>query len=203
MVNTANLVNLGPVGAHQTPPQGISRRVLQLQHRRLTITTAEIAPHFYAESTILAPVAAPDLGPPPALVQSDDSEDEQRFANTVGESDPGSALMLGRYVGQITARVQRAWIRPRIPITSKLFVCRVRIVQDRGRNVMEIELARCNGDIRWQTSLVAAIQSASPLPAPPDPDVFSRTLTIEFTAEPYAPGKDAGGFEPGLKTVMN
>jgi TonB C terminal len=166
-------------------------------------TTAEVAPHLFAESAILAPVAAPELGPPPALVQSDGSEDEQRPANTAGESDPGSALMLGRYVGQITARVQRAWIRPRTPITSELFVCRVRVVQDRGGNVMEIELARCNGDIRWQASLVAAIQSASPLPAPPDPDVFSRTLTIEFTTEPYASGKDAEGFEPELRTVMN
>jgi hypothetical protein len=68
---------------------------------------------------------------------------------------------------------------------------------------MEIELAHCNDDVRWQTSLVAAIQSASPLPAPPDPDVFSRILTIEFTAEPFAPGKDAEGFEPESRTVMN
>jgi hypothetical protein len=47
--------------------------------------------------------------------------------------------------------------------------------------VQEIEIAQCNGDIRWQTSLVHAIQSASPLPAPPDPKVFSHTLTFEFT----------------------
>jgi TonB family protein len=166
-------------------------------------TTAELASLLSAESAILAPVAAPDLEPPPALVQSDDSEDEQHATNTAGESDPGRALMVGRYVGQITARVQRAWIRPRTPLASDLFVCRVRISQDRSGSVTEIELARCNGDVRWQTSLVAAIQSASPLPAPPDPDVFSRTLTIEFTTEPLAPGKDAEGFEPESRTVMN
>ena len=166
-------------------------------------TTAELASLLSAESAILAPVPVPDLGPPPALVQSDDSSDEQHPTNTAGESDPGRALLLGRYVGQITARIQRAWIRPRTPIASDLFACRVRIVQDRSGNVMEIERARCNGDVRWQTSLVAAIQSASPLPAPPDPDVFSKTLTLEFTAEPFAPGKDTEGFERESRTVVN
>jgi hypothetical protein len=166
-------------------------------------TTAELASLLSAESAILAPVAAPDLGPPPALAQSGESEDEQHATNTAGEIDPGRALMVGRYVGQITARVQRAWIRPRTPLASDLFVCRVRITQDRSGSVMEVELARCDGDVRWQTSLVAAIQSASPLPAPPDPDVFSRTLTIEFSAEPFSPGKDAEGFEPESRTVMN
>ena len=166
-------------------------------------TITEVASLLFAERAILAPVAAPDLGPPPTLVQSDGSEDEQHPTNTAGESDAGRALMFGRYVGQITARIQRAWVRPRTPIASDLFACRVRIVQDRSGNVMEIELARCNGDIRWQTSLVTAIQSASPLPAPPDPGVFSRTLTIEFMTEPFAPGKSAEGFEPKSRTVMN
>jgi TonB-like protein len=166
-------------------------------------TTAELASLLSASGAILSPVVAPNAGPPPALVQSDDSENDQHATNTTGESEPGRALMAGRYIGQITARVQRAWIRPRTPLPSDLFACRVRIVQDRSGDVMEIELARCNGDVRWQTSLVAAIQSASPLPAPPDPDVFSRTLTIEFTTAPLVPGEDAEGFEPESRSVMN
>jgi hypothetical protein len=166
-------------------------------------TPAEVTSLLPSESEILVPVAAPILGPMPDLVRPDDSEDEQHSAHTASEGDPGWALMFGRYVGQITARIQRAWIMPRTPIASDLFACRVRIVQDRDGRVMEIELARCNGDVRWQTSLVAGIQSASPLPAPPDPDVFSRTLTLEFTALPFAAGGSAEGFEAESRTVKN
>ena len=44
-------------------------------------------------------------------------------------------------------------------------------------------------------SLVRAIQSASPLPAPPDPAVFTQSLNLELEAEPYAPGHGSDGFE--------
>jgi hypothetical protein len=165
--------------------------------------TTELASLLPEGSETLATVAAPNLEPPPGFSQSDDNEEERHSANAAVESDPGRALLLGRYLRQITARIQRAWVRPRTRIESDLFVCRVRILQDHSGGVMEIELARCNGDVRWQTSLVAAIQSASPLPAPPDPDVFSTALTIEFTAEPFAAGKSTEGFEPESRIVMN
>jgi hypothetical protein len=159
-------------------------------------TTAGIA-SLPAPSEILVPVAAPDLGPPPlALGQADSGEDDGHAAVPAGETDPGRALMLGRYLGQIAARVQRAWIRPRTSIASDLFACLVRISQERNGRVEEIEVVRCNGDLRWQTSLVTAVQSASPLPAPPDADVFSKVLTIEFTSEPITPGGSPEGFEP-------
>ncbi len=110
--------------------------------------------------------------------------------------------MVGRYLGQIDARVERAWIRPRAPIAPGLFTCRVRIVQEDDGHVQEIELIDCNGDAAWQTSLVRAIQSASPLPAPPDPKVFSRRLILEFHSTAFLPGIDPEGFEPEPRTVM-
>jgi hypothetical protein len=104
--------------------------------------------------------------------------------------------MYGLYVGQITARIDRAWLRPRTSIGAKAFSCQVRIAQDPKGNVLETMLENCNGDTRWQLSLVHAIQAASPLPAPPDSDVFSRTIHLAFTGEAYSPQSSTDQYEP-------
>jgi TonB C terminal len=150
----------------------------------------------------LLPVAMPDFALLAALAQSNDEENQEAPANEARTSDSGHALLFGRYVGQIDARIQRAWIRPRTSIDSVMFVCRVRITQDPKGRVQEMELVRCNGDIAWQTSLVRAIQSASPLPAPPDPKVFSHILTLDFSSLPFSPGASSEGFEPESRTAM-
>jgi hypothetical protein len=104
--------------------------------------------------------------------------------------------MYGRYIGQISSRIERAWMRPRTPIGAATFSCQVRIIQDAIGSVMEVSLVKCNGDVRWQLSLVQAIQSASPLPAPPDPDVFTRTVHLAFNAEPYSTSESPDQYEP-------
>ena len=151
---------------------------------------------------LLIPVAFSAPQPTPAVdLSSVDVQTSAATANS-GESDPGLAIMLGRYVGQIRARIDRAWIRPRAPITSGQFQCRARIRQDATGNVLEIELEACNESPAWQLSLVHAIQSASPLPAPPDQDVFSEVLTLEFSATTFSPGGDPEGFESESRTAM-
>jgi hypothetical protein len=52
-------------------------------------------------------------------------------------------------------------------------------------------------------ALVRAIQSASPLPAPPDPKVFSPNLTLDFRSQPFSPGMEADGFERVDRTNTN
>ena len=155
-----------------------------------------------ASPDALLPVAMPDFALPAALVQSDGEENEEAPANEARTSDPGHAPLFELYVGQIDARIQRAWIRPRTSIDSVMFACRVRITQDSNGRVQEMEIVRCNGDIAWQTSLVRAIQSASPLPAPPDPKVFSHTVTLNFTSLPFSPNASPEGFEPESRTAM-
>jgi TonB C terminal len=119
------------------------------------------------------------------------------------ESDPHRTAMLGRYMGQINARIERAWIRPRTSVESGQFACRAKITQAKNGAVLEIELQDCNGDGRWQASLAHAIESASPLPAPPDPEVFSRVVILDLTALPFSQGGDSTGFEPELRSAMN
>jgi len=116
------------------------------------------------------------------------------------------ARLLGIYSGQIQARVERLWIRPRtgvnegtrsatVPGAVEYFYCQVQIVQDSMGHVQEILLTQCNGSSAWQCSLAVAIEHASPLPAPPSPSVFSRTITVNFVGYPYVPGGSEEGYE--------
>lgn len=131
--------------------------------------------------------------------------------NTKSESpvDSGDgaehARLLGIYSGQIQARVERIWSRPRTPVNEgsnlasrgavEYFHCSAQIVQDSVGNVQEILLPDCNGSIAWQHSLVVAIQQASPLPAPPSPTVFNRVVTMSFVGYPYVLGGSDVGYE--------
>ena len=129
---------------------------------------------------------------PPAI-------EEEGTAQTAGNESPDDgerALMFGRYLGQVTARIERAWLRPRTPIGSDSFTCLVQVEQDSERNVKEITLKECNGTTAWQLSLVRGIESASPFPAPPDPSVFSPVLTFQMSAEAFQDGGSADGYEP-------
>ena len=154
-----------------------------------------------APSPVLGPVTPQDLEPPATLAIDDDPGSDAESAGRNDADDPDRALRRGRYIGQIVARIERAWIRPRTSTGASMFACRVRALQDTRGSVQEIEIVRCDADVRWQTSLMRAIQSASPLPAAPDPSVFSQTLTLEFTSQPYAPGGDREGFEPESRST--
>ena len=149
-----------------------------------------------APSPPLAAALLPTPSPKFNLPPDDDTDTTQATQSEPSQSDPGRQLLFGRYVGQITARIERAWMRPRTPIDSAFFACRVRVTQDRHGAVQEIELVKCNGSSKWQTSLVRAIQSASPLPAPPDADVFTDRLTLDLQSSTFTPGDPADGFEP-------
>jgi len=144
----------------------------------------------------------PDMtaGLPQPRINVEESEDAA--ANEAAGDQAGHALLFGRYMGQISARIERAWQRPRTQIGAPSFLCRVQINQDRAGNVREVTLQRCGGSVRWQASLVHAIEAASPLPAPPDPDVFSNLVSLEFDADAYVPGGSEEGFEPDTQEAV-
>jgi hypothetical protein len=115
--------------------------------------------------------------------------------------DRSRAQIYGRYLGQINARIDRAWVRPRAPIGATRFLCQVRIEQDAVGNVREVTLDRCNGSPVWQRSLVDAIKSASPLPAPADPAVFAPEIQMAFREEASEAEVMAGHLLPSAATV--
>jgi hypothetical protein len=123
--------------------------------------------------------------------------------NSESANDSGDAAeharLLGIYSGQMLARVERIWIRPRAPVNDNsipasaasaadYFHCEAQILQDSMGTVQEILLPSSNGSMAWRHSLVVAIQQASPLPAPPSPTVFSHVVTLNFVGYPYVSG---------------
>jgi TonB C terminal len=148
----------------------------------------------------LKAVAAGDL-PGPRLVRFDERrprlEGGDSFADartsTVNVDGAHTALLFGRYLNQIVARIDRQWVRPRTAPAgvslwpsgaagpaSPRFECRVRILQSSDGAVLQITLLQCDADTDWQQSLVDAIDAASPLPAPPAEAVFAHSLVLNF-----------------------
>jgi colicin import membrane protein len=54
------------------------------------------------------------------------------------------------------------------------------VTQIPGGEVIQVSIGACNGDQAVRESIEAAVYRASPLPAPPDPSLFDRSLKILF-----------------------
>jgi hypothetical protein len=139
------------------------------------------------------------ITPQPSLDIASDANDTQEAAD---ESDAASAdrqaqaALFGRYLGQIQARVERVWRRPRVSPGVDGFDCHIQLRQTRTGEVAEVTLLDCGSELNWQLSLVRAIEGASPLPAPPDPSVFAESLQLKFHSAGYDAGGSEEGFEP-------
>jgi hypothetical protein len=144
----------------------------------------------------------------------DISNDDKSDAAIDSGDAAGQALLFGRYTGQIDARIERAWRRPRTPVAGDtapiardpqgprasaarddVFKCQVRIIQDSHGTVQEVQLINCNGGAVWRQSLVSAIFSSSPLPAPPSPKVFTSALMLTFEGRAYLSGDSSDEYE--------
>ena len=89
---------------------------------------------------------------PVGWVEHRTQSDMGRADNPRDGDENGHALMFGLYLGQVSARIQRAWIRPRSPVEGGSFACRVQIAQSMSGAVQEVTLQQCNGDLRWMTA---------------------------------------------------
>ncbi len=126
--------------------QGLSESLASVRAANQTpikVVSAEIVPPFPIEALPL-------------------DQDKDSTASTDGKDDAERARLLGIYSGQIQARVERIWRKPRTPVnearhlptsTEEYFHCQVQIVQDLVGNVQEILLPNCNGSAAWQRSL--------------------------------------------------
>lgn len=157
------------------PPKSLSTLSVSALLRPRMVSFDMSAPH----------IAEGDSGPAP------------RARTSVAEADGAhTALLFGRYLNQIVARIEREWVRPRVapagvslwssgaarPVRPR-FECRVRIVQSTDGQVLQITLMHCDANVDWQKSLVDAIDAASPLPAPPAEALFAHSLVLNFESE--------------------
>jgi colicin import membrane protein len=92
-----------------------------------------------------------------------------------------NAGLQARYQAEIRARIERAWIRP--PTAKPGLRCLVYVTQVPGGTVTDVKLGDCNGDSAVRQSITVAVFNASPLPAPPDPSLFERKLTLVFAPD--------------------
>ncbi len=89
-----------------------------------------------------------------------------------------SSGALASWSSQITARIQRAWLRPASARPG--IECVLNVTQVPGGEVTNVRIGSCNGDQAVRESIEAAVYRASPLPPPPDPALFERNLVITF-----------------------
>lgn len=123
------------------------------------------------------------------------------------------ARLFGIYTGQIQARIERVWRRPRTALNKTgrgatgdveaVFQCQAQILQDARGNVQEILLPDCDESPAWQHSLVVAIQQASPLPAPPSESVFTGSIVLNFVGLPFAPGSPEEEYELAPRNLVS
>lgn len=88
------------------------------------------------------------------------------------------AQQSAEWAAAIQSKVERAWIRP--PSTATGLDCLVAVSQVPGGVVVGVDLKSCNGDAVVRQSIEAAVFRASPLPPPPDPALFERTIELRF-----------------------
>jgi len=163
---------------------------------------------------LLVTLINPDPLPHIEIPQDALGEDNDAVASVDSGDPAGRARLFGVYSGQIEARVERAWRRPRSPVNpgadpmhdsnarasrggsnpNVTFQCQVRILQDAHGFVQEVQMLDCNGGVAWQQSLVTAILAASPLPAPPSPTVFTHAVTMRFEGQAYSLGSPADDY---------
>jgi hypothetical protein len=172
----------------------------------------DLGANSWQPPTMLAVAVMMDL--PPVDIPGDQPGDAAVNQSAVGtDGQTNKAHLAGIYSGQIRARIERIWRRPRTPVNEEsgiadnlshaddAFHCQVTIIQDSIGRVQETELVNCNGSIAWQQSLVRAINQASPLPAPPDPTVFAGAVTLNFVGFAFTPTMQPDEYELGSNPI--
>jgi len=111
-------------------------------------------------------------------------ESEQRQVEIDAESDRLAAIDSGQlavYQAMIQQKIYRNW---KVPASAQddLF-CSVRVRQARGGDVLGVSFLRCNGDEAVKRSIEAAIFRSSPLPDPPDANLFDPNILLNLTKQ--------------------
>ena len=82
------------------------------------------------------------------------------------------------WITEVTQRVEAAWIKP--PTARSNLSCTIGVVLVPGGAVSSVSLGACNGDEAVRESIEAAVYRASPLPPPPDPDLYHQQINFVF-----------------------
>ena len=70
------------------------------------------------------------------------------------------------------------------PVSYTHLSCTLRIVMTGSGAVTDVQIVQSSGDTAFDNSAIAAVQKASPLPTPSDPDVLAKFRTFNFRFKP-------------------
>lgn len=107
-----------------------------------------------------------------------ENELQRQLAEEEGRMQAESAGLLNQYIAMIEQRIVRNWNRP--PSARSGLECEIKVTQTPSGTVLSAQVGKCNGDAAVQQSIEAAVLRSSPLPPPPDPRLFERTLLLIF-----------------------
>lgn len=110
-----------------------------------------------------------------AEARAQEIEDEER--RLAAENSPAMAA----YQFAIAQKIRRYWAVPASAGADT--VCVVNVRQVAGGEIVGVSIVSCNGDEAVRRSVEAAIRRSSPLPTPPDPDLFRPLLELTLTPE--------------------
>lgn len=107
-------------------------------------------------------------------------EDERREEEARKQAERAARLQTQRsqYVMSIANRVENNWLRPATNIAGQS--CGVIVTQTMTGDVIDVRLQDCTSDNAFQRSVERAVRKASPLPLPPDPELFDRVIYFTF-----------------------
>lgn len=100
--------------------------------------------------------------------------DERRFA-------AANSPEMAAYQFAIAQKIRRNWSVPASAGPDTLCVVRVR--QTMGGDIISVIIVSCNGDDAVRRSVEAAVNRASPLPRPANPDLFRADLELNLRPE--------------------
>ena len=103
---------------------------------------------------------------------------QDEIANEEKARDSRLASLLQQWTALIKQKVSNNWIAP--PSTPDGLNCTVLVSQVPGGDVTNVEIPTCNGDDAVVQSIKTAVYRSSPLPSPPDPSLFDRSIKFTF-----------------------
>ena len=83
------------------------------------------------------------------------------------------------YISLIVNRMERHWILPRSAKAD--LECEVQLTLTPSGDIVDTRVVRCNGSDAVIRSIETAVSRSSPLPPPPVPSLYERSLNIVFT----------------------
>lgn len=110
--------------------------------------------------------------------EAEDAIRQQELRNEAERVAAAGANAKAAYMFAIQQKVERNWVRPANAEVG--LECIVNVRQLPGGEVVDVSIGRCNGDQTVKRSIESAVYKSSPLPAPRDPRVFDRSLTLIF-----------------------